>query len=494
MIGSAHPADQGDGAPHTRVYLVGIITLAVIARFVRLGSLSLLGDESYYWLWSRHPAWAYYDHPAGIALLVRASTALGGTSAFGVRWLNAATGVACVILVYLVGKRLLSRRAGLFAAASVTVASPYLITSRFVYTNALTLLLILLNLLTFWRMTREDAGVPEGLAFGLTLALLYNTKYSAYPYTVALAVAVLLDHRPLLRTRRFWTAALVGALGLMPVVLWNADHEWASFRWQLSHLTRGAVQHASVLGRAGHAWAYLTGPLIVLAALGLWRVRTAAERLLTCVALFLLVPVAVSPINSPRNLSSGLIPLLLLAGTRLPPNLTTWPRRAVAGALASLLLGSAVFGVGTVVNLWGPSPLPQSSIVPAIRRDAAGWRVLGEILEGSEQPILALDYSIAGQIHFYADRPAYAAWGQYRIWGIPPLQDATVVALDYVDPAVVTQRLQTAYRHLEGPERFAFTEWDATKVVYVWRARGLRWDQKVLLRRLDFLTLIEESR
>jgi hypothetical protein len=249
-----------------------------------------------------------------------------------------------------------------------------------------------------------------------------------------------------------------------------------------------------MLGNLHHAWVYLTGPLILLGAAGLGRMRTAGERLLTLVALFLLVPVVASPVNSPRNLSTGLVPLLMLAGSRLPGDLTTWPRRMAAGGLVSLLLGAVIFGVGTVVGLRGPSPLPQSSIVPAIRRDAAGWPALGAVLKGSDEPIFALDYSIAAQIAFYAGRPAYTAWGQYRIWGIPSLEDTTVVALDYLDPEFVTARLQEAFQQVDGPEHFVFKEWGATtKVAYVWRSRGLQWEQETFLRRFDFLTMLGEA-
>ena len=472
---------------------MSIVATASALRLIGLGALSLIGDESYYWLWSRHPDWSYYDHPAGVAMLIRASTRLGGPTPWGVRWLNALLGVACVILTWLVGERLLSRRAGLFSAAAVALGAPYLVTSRFVYTNALTLFLMLLNLLTFWRMAREDAGLADGLAFGITLALLFNAKYSAYVYAIALTAALLLDHRHLLRTPRLWVAAALGTSGLLPVVAWNAAHDWASFRWQLSHLTQAGVHHVSWVGSVHHALAYVTPPLILLGAAGLWRVRNPAERLMTLVALFLVIPVAASPINSPRNLTTGLVPLLMLAGTRLPPDLETRRHQAAAAAFAVLVLGTAIFGTGTVVSLTGTSPLPRSSIVPAIRRDAAGWTALGALLEEESEPIFALDYSIAGQIRFYAGRPAYTSWGQYRMWGIPPLQDVTVVALDYLDVGYVTDRLHHAFQEVEGPERLTITEPGATKVLHVWRARGLQWDQQDFLRRFDFLTMLREA-
>ena len=65
-----------------------------------------MSDESYYWLWSERLAASYFDNPAGVAFMVRASTALGGRGEVGVRWLNAALGVAAVYLVYVLGVRL----------------------------------------------------------------------------------------------------------------------------------------------------------------------------------------------------------------------------------------------------------------------------------------------------------------------------------------------------------------------------------------------------
>jgi 4-amino-4-deoxy-L-arabinose transferase-like glycosyltransferase len=473
--------------------LLPIVGVALALRFVNLGDLALIGDESYYWLWSRNLDWAYYDHPAGVALLVRASTALAGSGHWGIRWLNALLGGGCVLLTFRVGQWLSSRRAGLWAAAAVAVGAPYVITSRFVYTDVLLLFLMLVNLLLFWRLAQEDAGLGAALAFGASLALLFNTKYSAYLYAAALLVAVLIDHRRRLHSRYLWIGGLVGALGLLPVLLWNGLHHWVSFRWQLLHATTAINDSASLLGNAHHACVYLSPPLLVLGVLGLGRFRTASERLLTLVALFLLLPVALSRASSPRNLTTGLVPLLILACSRLPPNLKPWSHRLLAGLLALSLLGSATYGIGTVVDLAAPSALPSSSIVPVILRDAAGWPALGAALSQGVEPVFALDYSMAAQIRYYARRPATTAWGQYRIWGIPDFEDATILALDYLPADWMTRRLGGAFETVAGPECLIFTERGATKVVNVWHAKGLHLDQQQFLRRFDFLTLLGEA-
>jgi 4-amino-4-deoxy-L-arabinose transferase-like glycosyltransferase len=489
-------ADQRTSEPISRPgtwLLLLVASVALALRFINMRDLALIGDESYYWLWSRNLDWAYYDHPAGVALLVRASTALAGPGPWGIRWLNALLGGGCVLLTFRVGQLLLSRRAGLCAAAAVAVGAPYVITSRFVYTDVLLLFLVLVNLLSFWRLVQEDHGLGAVVAFGVSLALVFNTKYSAYAYAAALLVAVLVDHRQRLHTRDLLIGSLVGALGLLPVVLWNSLHHWASFRWQLSHATTAITDGASLLGNGHHAWAYLTPPLLMLGLLGLGRTRTAAERLLTLVALFQLVPTALSPANSPRNLTTGLVPLLILAGTRLPRDLKGWTQRVSAGLAALGLLGSAIYGVGTVVDLAAPSALPGSSIVPAILRDAAGWPTLGAALAEGSEPIFALDYSLAAQIRYYAGRPAATAWGQYRIWGIPDMEDTTIVALDYLPAEWVSGRLAEAFESVAEPERLSFTERGATKVVTIWHAKGLRWDQERFLRRFDFLTMLKEA-
>ncbi len=479
----------------TRWVLVGTLVMATLLRIMGLGALSLIGDESYYWLWSQHLDWAYYDHPAGIALLVRASTALGGPSEAGVRGLNALLGVGCVFLTYQLGRRMLFQRAGLFAAVLVATGAPYLITSRFVYTNVLHLFLLLLNLYAFWHLVEEPVLRLRTVgAFGASLALLFNTKYSAYLYAGALLVAVLMDHRRLLAERRFWIGAVIGALGLAPVFAWNAAHGWASFRWQLSHAMTNVAGTYSLLGNARHALTYLTWPLVAAALAGVGWVRTPAERLLSLVAFFLLLPVALSPANSPRNLTDGLVPLLLLAGARLPPSLQEWRRRAVATASVGMVVMTAAYGAGTVINLSRPSPWLHSSIVPAILKDAAGWQDLGPVLATFPAPIFALDYSVAAQVWYYAKRPAYTSWGQYRIWGIPDLEDIVIVSLDYLPEDLVSARLGEAFQYVEGPQLLWYTGHGTTKEVRIWQARELRWDQETFLQRFDFLTLLEAAR
>ncbi len=486
--------------------LLAVTLLAGTAlRLWRLGEPALIGDESYYWLWSRNLDWAYFDHPAGVAIQVKLSTLLGGQSEAGIRWLNALLGAGSILLVYLLGTRLLSRQAGLLAAVGIAAGAPYLLTSRFVYTDALQLFLLLLNLYCFcYVIGDQHPPAPDtararpswvaSIAFGLSLAMLFNTKYSAYLYAGALALVLVLDHRHLLKEKRLWPAGLIAVLGLVPVLAWNAAHDWVSFRWQLSHLGFSLTGEYSFLGSVRHNLAYLSWPLILLAVLGLGLWRRPSERLPGLVALALLVPVALSPANSPRNLGTGLVLLVLLAGRRWPSGLKERKQQAMAALLALVVLGTAAYGLGTVLGTLGPTAMPQSSVVPSIRQDATGWRQLGPELAGYREPVFALDYSIASQIRYYSGLPAYTSWGQYRIWGIPDFREATIASLDYLPEGLVTAQLRDAFQQVDGPRRLSYQERDAQKTVHLWDAQGLLLDQETFLETFDFLTLLEASR
>jgi hypothetical protein len=212
------------------------------------------------------------------------------------------------------------------------------------------------------------------------------------------------------------------------------------------------------------------------------------------VALVLLLPVALSPANSPRNLSTGLVLLLLLAGRRWPIALTQRKQQAIAGILALILIATGIYGFGTVVGTFGSSSALQSSVVPAIRQDAAGWRQLGPELAGVPEPVFALDYSIASQIRYYSGLPAYTSWGQYRIWGVPEFRDTTIASLDYLPEDLVSAELQDAFQQVEGPWQLSHRERGAEKTIHLWHAQGLTLDQESFLEQFDFLTLLGASR
>src|ERR1700730_11852154 len=60
--------------------------LALVAlRLVSAAWTPLTFDEAYYWMWSKHLAFGHYDHPPGVAILIRFGTMIAGDTGLGVR-------------------------------------------------------------------------------------------------------------------------------------------------------------------------------------------------------------------------------------------------------------------------------------------------------------------------------------------------------------------------------------------------------------------------
>src|SRR6202451_2994485 len=60
--------------------------LALVAlRLVAAAWTPITFDEAYYWMWSKHLAGGYYDHPPMVAVVIRLGTLIAGDTEFGVR-------------------------------------------------------------------------------------------------------------------------------------------------------------------------------------------------------------------------------------------------------------------------------------------------------------------------------------------------------------------------------------------------------------------------
>src|SRR3954470_366703 len=71
--------------PHAARGGVMAIVGLVLLRLAAAAWTPLTFDEAYYWMWSKHLAGGYYDHPPMVAVVIRLGTMLAGDTEFGVR-------------------------------------------------------------------------------------------------------------------------------------------------------------------------------------------------------------------------------------------------------------------------------------------------------------------------------------------------------------------------------------------------------------------------
>src|SRR4051812_49642150 len=78
-----------------------VTILALVAlRLVAAAYTPLTFDEAYYWMWSKHLAGGYYDHPPMVALVIRLGTMIAGDTELGVRLVSVLLALPMSFAVY----------------------------------------------------------------------------------------------------------------------------------------------------------------------------------------------------------------------------------------------------------------------------------------------------------------------------------------------------------------------------------------------------------
>lgn len=208
-----------------------LLWLAVwwVCNLLQAGLTELANDEAYYHLFAERLAWGYFDHPPMTALLVWAGEHLFGGE-LGVRFFFTVLQPLYLWILWRIVRPADADRgdAALFMVVSAATLMLQLYGFIAVPDGPL-MLTAALFLLTF-------KGFTEGrrmawLWMGVAMALMAYSKYhGALVVLFALAVT---PPRQFLRPA-LYLSALVVALLLVPHLVWQYDHGWASFAYHLS--------------------------------------------------------------------------------------------------------------------------------------------------------------------------------------------------------------------------------------------------------------------
>ena len=235
VLNLVHHVSAGRNDWRTAVIL---LVAAALIRLVVAAIIPLFPDEAYYWTWSRNLAAGYFDHPPGIALLIRA----GGDSPtpLGVRLGAVLAGLVTTLATAATARRIGGDRAALHAAlltACLPMSAGLLLATPDAPLLAAAACGLYAVVRALEQLPRSTASLAWWTAAGLALGVALGSKYTAI--VLAAAVGISLAGSGTLRSRLRepgpWVALAVAALVFMPVLLWNAEHGWISFLFQFRH-------------------------------------------------------------------------------------------------------------------------------------------------------------------------------------------------------------------------------------------------------------------
>lgn len=261
------------------VWMLIFVLLILRILWQYLSPYTLVEDEAHYWDWSRHLDWSYYSKGPGVAWIIYLSTSILGHTEFAIRIPAAiATAIGTIAVArtaqnHLEDQRLTFVSALLyscvpgFAVASLlmTIDAPYI--AAWALASCAALNAILKGKHSSW------------IWFGLWIAIGFIFKYTILLLLpgVLLALVITKSNRPKLKASMLIAGLIVASAGLIPVLLWNANHDWATFRHLLGHLGAPGGDTKIYPGQPTKPWTILWsleyialqllvgGPVIILA-------------------------------------------------------------------------------------------------------------------------------------------------------------------------------------------------------------------------------------
>lgn len=225
---------------------LGVLAVFSLARAVLAPLFDLMPQSAYYFTYAEHPALSYYDHPPMLGWLLLAGALLLGKSTIAVRATVFVTTLATQLSFYLLARRLLAPEAASRGLVLLTTGGVALLLSLIAVPDVPLLLFWSLALLALDRALGglgETSTEPRGpvpvrggwwLAAGAAMGLAFLSKYTALFLQGGLGLFLLAsrDDRRWLRTPWPWLSLALAQVVSLPVYVWNAQHDFASFRYQ----------------------------------------------------------------------------------------------------------------------------------------------------------------------------------------------------------------------------------------------------------------------
>jgi len=205
--------------------ILGLASLAI--HLLLNAGYGIFRDELYFIVCGGRPAWGYVDQPPLIPLLAAWSHALFGNFLVGFRLVPALALSATVALSAEFARAVGGGRFAQWLAGLCVLFSPQFLAIGLLFTTdtfqPLSWLACGWFLVRLAQTGNERWWIPFGVVVGLSLL----SKYAIAFYVVALAIGLLAtpQRRSLFRPW-LYVGALIGAIVVLPNVLWQQAHGW----------------------------------------------------------------------------------------------------------------------------------------------------------------------------------------------------------------------------------------------------------------------------
>ena len=445
--------------------------LALVAlRLVAAAFTPLTFDEAYYWMWSKHLAGGYYDHPPMVAVVIRLGTLIAGDTEFGVRLVSILLALPMSWAVYRSAAILFGGERIATTAAILLNVTMMASVGTIIVTPDAPLLVAASFVMFFLAKVLETGRGAWWLAVGAAVGAALLSKYTAMFFGPAILIwlVVVPKLRRWLISPWPYLGGFVALAIFAPVILWNADHQWVSFIKQLGRARIEGFKPAFIAELIPTQIAFATPLVWLLGAMGLYALlrrnsgALAARALISAtfwtIALYFVWHSLHARVEA--NWFAPVYPAFAIAAA-VAAHVVPWdpPRKRIADFC---LRWAAPSGVLMFVALIVQA---NTGVLSGYRRDATvrsvgvGWRELASEIEAvrvrtGATCVLAPDYGTTGWLAFYLPKGTCVLQPTQRIRWVnmpepgPAQLSGKLLYVDEVRPGT-PRYLDETFAHIE---------------------------------------------
>jgi 4-amino-4-deoxy-L-arabinose transferase-like glycosyltransferase len=224
-----------------RLIIWGLLIRCLLAFFIELGN-----DEVYYWTYSQHLQWNYFDHPPMVALLIRLTTINLHLQQYEL-FVRLGSIISCAFATFFIfrtGSVIHSEKTG-FISALLYNTSLYssIISGVFILPDSPQMLFWTASLYLLAKLHRHGTGqFYMWIGFGIISGLAIMSKVHGIFIWSGLLLYILIYRRKWFSSYPFYISGIICLIIIIPIFAWNIQNDFITYRFH-SQRAEGSLLH-----------------------------------------------------------------------------------------------------------------------------------------------------------------------------------------------------------------------------------------------------------
>ncbi len=420
--------------------------ITLIIKLIVGAVLPLTPDEAYYWRWSHHLDWSYFDHPVGVALLYW----LGQPFEFlgsAIRWPGIILGQVSILAWLWALKDFFRTNSEKEVFLFLSLVCPLTGVGSLLITPDIPMMFFYALLVGAWWRWLQNPSLKWATAIGVFLGLGFISKYLILIFGIVALVQMLFlfRNRGVIFLKHLPLVIIVSLVFSSPFWIWNMQNDFISWHFQLDHGL------GSDIWKPRWTWQYLGGLFLFLFPTTIYVAMKERLKESPYINLFVWVPLAFFLFASFKGKVEANWPVMTV-----PPFLwlmTVWrvkyPRMIFIPACIWLFL------TVTVLSAW--FLVPKEALAKTRMGELSLYEQLAEEVR-DVQPLYGRTYQMASVLSFELKKPinklkGYQRKDMYDFWpeSDPGQEDFYIILLNEDEPPagytlISEKKLQGPYR------------------------------------------------